>query len=338
MKLKAEDLESHLKQQLASVYIVSGDEPLQLGESVDLIRARAREQGYAERQVYSVERGFDWGQLYAGGNTLSLFSQKILLELRMASAKPGDVGAKALIEFAQHLNPDTLLIISLPKMDKATQNSKWFSALEKVGVFIQIWPVDTARLPLWIVQRMRTRGLSASRDAAQLLADRVEGNLLAAAQEIEKLALNYQGEVQLEQMAEAISDSVRFDVFALVEAILQGEKQRIVRILDVLRSTGVEPILVEWAVMTELRLLSQLASSAAKGKSVDQLIKEKRIWDSRARLLKMALQRSKAGYWNTLILSAARLDRTIKGMMQGNSWDELLKLSLAMGGVRILPN
>lgn len=338
MKLKAEDLESHLKQQLAQVYVVSGDEPLQLGESVDLIRARAREQGYAERQVYSVERNFDWGQLYAGGNTLSLFSQKILLELRMGSAKPGDAGSKALIEFAQHLNPDTVLIISLPKVDKKIQASKWFAALEKVGVFIQIWPVEITRLPQWISQRMRMRGMAVSRDAAQLLADRVEGNLLAAAQEIEKLALNYQGEVQLEEMADAISDSVRFDVFALVEAILQGDKQRIVRIMDVLKSTGVEPILVEWAIMSELRLLSQLAASAAKGKSVDQQMKEKRIWDSRARLLKMALQRSKAGYWNTLILAAARLDRTIKGMMQGNTWDELLKLSLAMGGIRILPN
>lgn len=334
MKLRAEDLASHLSQKLAPVYIVSGDEPLQVGEAADAIRARAREMGFSERQVFSVERGFDWGNLYAASNTLSLFAEKTLIELRFASAKPGDDGAKALREYAASPSPDNLLIISLPKLDKATQNSKWFTELEKVGVFIQIWPVDSVRLGQWVAQRMRRKGLKPTPEAAEFLADRVEGNLLAAAQEIDKLCLTHSGEVGLEAMMEAVADSARFDVYTLVDAALSGDAVRTARILGVLRDTGVEPMIVQWALSREIRSLAEMA--AERGTNIDAVIQKHRVWKNRVPLVKQALQRIRPGQWNRLLLNAGKIDRMIKGLSSGNCWNELLKLSLAMGGTELL--
>jgi len=221
MKLAPAQLAKHLQGSLAPVYVISGDDPLLCQEAADAIRSAARQQGFDERQVFSADANFDWGTLLQAGASMSLFAEKRLLELRLPSGKPGDKGAAALIEYCSRPAEDTLLLISLPKLDGSAQKTKWGKALVEGQdtQFIQIWPVDAAQLPQWIRQRLSQAGLSAQQDAVELIAARVEGNLLAAAQEIEKLKLMAEGgQITVETVQAAVADSARFDVFGLVDA------------------------------------------------------------------------------------------------------------------------
>ena len=226
MKLAPAQLAKHLQGSLAPVYIVSGDDPLLCQEAADAIRTAARQQGFDERQVFSADASFDWGTLLQAGASMSLFAEKRLLELRLPSGKPGDKGAAALIEYCSGPAEDTLLLVSLPKLDGSAQKTKWGKALIEgpQTQFVQIWPVDASQLPQWIRQRLSHAGLSASQDAVELIAARVEGNLLAAAQEVEKLKLMAEeGQITVETVQAAVADSARFDVFGLVDAVLNGE-------------------------------------------------------------------------------------------------------------------
>lgn len=226
MKLAPAQLAKHLQGALAPVYIISGDDPLLCQEAADAIRAAARQQGFDERQVFAADASFDWGTLLQAGASMSLFAEKRLLELRLPSGKPGDKGAAAFIEYCARPAEDTVLLISLPKLDGAAQKTKWGKALVEgpQTQFVQIWPVDANQLPSWIRQRLSQAGLSASQDAVELIAARVEGNLLAAAQEIEKLKLMAEGgQITVETVQAAVADSARFDVFGLTDAILNGE-------------------------------------------------------------------------------------------------------------------
>lgn len=340
MKLAPAQLGRHLQGQLAPVYIVSGDEPLLCQEALDAIRTAARQQGHDERQVFSAEANFDWGALLEASASLSLFAEKRLLELRLPSGKPGDKGAAALIEYCSRPADDTVLLISLPKLDGNQQKSKWGAALVngEHTQFVQIWPIDSTQLPQWIRQRLAQAGLAAQPEAVDLIAERVEGNLLAAAQEIEKLKLLVEGDqVTLETVQSAVADSARFDVFGLVDAILAGDASHALRMLDGLRGEGVEPAVILWALARELRTLGSLAQQFSQGVPLDKAFSSMRppIWDKRRPLVSKALQRLSAARWQQLLLDAQHLDAQIKGQAEGSVWAGLARLALLMCGQRL---
>jgi DNA polymerase-3 subunit delta len=335
MKLRYEQLASHLQQGLQPIYLLSGDEPLQLMEAADAIRARARELGFGEREVLHAEAGFDWSTLAAASGSLSLFAEQRLLELRLPSGKPGKEGGAALTDFAANPPPDTVLLIISGKIDGASQRSKWFKALEAAGVTLQVWPIEPAKLPGWVMGRMRARGMQPVPEAAQALAERVEGNLLAAAQEVEKLFLLYgESPIDIEQIEEGVADSARYDIFELVDTALLGDAVRTARVIEGLRAEGVEPILVLWALMREIRSLAQMAEALAQGENLERILGNFRVWEKRKAAVRAGLKRHNLKRWQILLRRAGRIDRMIKGIEPGNPWDELLQLALLMAGVR----
>ena len=336
MRIKFDYLQNDLKKGLKPVYLVSGDEPLQQMEACDAIRRMARKQGFSEREVFHVERGFDWGLVFQSANSLSLFAEKKILELRFNSAKPGDAGSKALCEYCQHLNADTLLIITMPKIDAAGQRSKWFKQLDQAGVLIQIWPVEINQLSGWIANRMRQRQLKPGPEAVKLLAEKVEGNLLAAAQEIDKLAINAPATVDIDDIMQAVDDAAKFDVFKLVDAILQANFSRIAHILHGLKATGEEPIYILWALTREIRNMTSMAYAKNQGEALGAVFKKHGVWDKRVPMVKAALARFNEKQWAGLLQQAVKVDQVIKGVKAGNIWDELLDLSLAMSNKNIM--
>lgn len=333
MKLRAEQLGASLERQLAPVYVVSGDEPFQVDEACERIRAAAGAQGFGDRQVFHAERGFDWQQLLSAADSLSLFAERKLLELRLPTAKPGTDGARVLQQLAESRAEDQILLLVTAKLDATQQRSKWFKALEGAGVVVQVWPLDQNRLPQWIRRRMQMRELQPSGEALSLLADRVEGNLLAADQELEKLRLLYgAGPIDADQVQSAVTDSARFDVFQLVDAALAGQRERSVRILYGLCEEGVDPVLVLWALARELRQLARMAESVAAGSALGAVMGEFRVWERRKRPVAAALQRLATADVGALLCRAHRVDRVIKGRAAGRPWDELLELVCGLAG------
>ncbi|MDH5784796.1 MAG: DNA polymerase III subunit delta [Chromatiales bacterium] len=337
MKLRFEQLPNHLQQGLQPIYFLSGDEPLQLGEAADAIRAAARAQGFAEREVMHVEAGFDWNTLAAASNTLSLFAEQRLIDLRLPSGKPGKEGGAALADYAANPPPDTVLLISSGKLDKNAAKAKWFKALESTGVTLQVWPVEPAQLPGWVTQRMRSRGMNASPEAAQLLAERVEGNLLAAAQEVEKLLLLYgDSAIDADQVEQGVADSARYDIFELVDTALLGDTARVARVMEGLRGEGVEPILILWALVREIRAMEEMAWEVEHGQSVEAVMKSRWVWQKRIPAVRAGLRRHNQRRWSQLLRRAVRIDRMVKGAEPGNPRDELLQLALLMAGMRVV--
>ncbi|WP_455220444.1 DNA polymerase III subunit delta [Kaarinaea lacus] len=336
MKVNYADLHAKLTQRLAPVYIVAGDEPLQSGEACDAIRAAAKQENFTERHVLHVEKGFDWDNFLTISNSLSLFAERQLIELRMPGGKPGDKGAAALIEYAQNPPADSILLIVTAKLDKSSQRSKWFSQLEKTGVFIAVWPIETRQLPGWIQQRARTKAMKLTPAAVQLIVDRVEGNMLAAAQELDKLYLLY-GSSQIDEQAvlEAVSDSARYDIYSLVDIALSGDVKRIPRMLDGLRGEGVDPVLLNWALARELRSMHSLSLSVSRGLRVEQVVAQAGVWQKRKSIVTAGLKRHVTTSWQEMLLQANKIDRIIKGLAAGNVWDELLQLAMGIAGVSL---
>jgi DNA polymerase-3 subunit delta len=332
MIIYPDKLEAALKKGLLPIYFFSGDEPLQMGEAADAVRRHAREQGFTEREVMHAEKSFDWNELLASSNAMSLFAEKRVIDLRLPSGKPGKDGGAALAEYAARPPEDTVLLISSGKVDKRSQSAKWYTALDKVGATLQVWPVEAPEMPRWLDQRLRSRGLQPESEASRIIAERVEGNLLAAAQEVDKLVLLIgSGPLSAEQAEAAVADSARFDVFGLVDAALEGDAPRLTRMLDGLRGEGVEPILVLWALTRELRSLAEMAAKIEGGKGLDGVLGQ--VWGKRKGPVKAGLQRHNKVRWQQMLRRAARLDRVIKGAAPGNAWDELLQLTLLMAGV-----
>ncbi|WP_024647661.1 DNA polymerase III subunit delta [Pseudomonas syringae] len=340
MKLAPAQLGKHLQGTLAPIYVVSGDDPLLCQEAADAIRTAARQQGFDERQVFSADASFDWGTLLQAGASMSLFAERRLLELRLPSGKPGDKGAAALMEYCARPAEDTLLLISLPKLDGSAQKTKWGKALIDGAQtqFVQIWPVDIGQLPQWIRQRLSQAGLAATQDAVELIAARVEGNLLAAAQEIEKLKLMAEeGQITVETVQAAVADSARFDVFGLTDAVLNGEAAHALRMLEGLRGEGVETPVILWALTRELRALANMSQQFSQGVPLDKIFSSARppIWDKRKPLMSKALQRHSAKRWSQLLMDAQRIDAQIKGQAAGSPWSSLSRLALLMTGQRL---
>ncbi len=338
MKIKPEQLAAHLRETLLPLYFVHGDEPLLVQEACDAIRAAARAAGCAEREVHFAEPGFDWNAFAEAGDALSLFSQRKLIELRLPpSGKPGDAGARALVRCAEGLSPDNVVLIEAGKLDGKARQAKWYKALEKAGAVVQVWPVEARQLPGWAMRRMKARGLAASSEAVALLVERVEGNLLACAQEIEKLLLLHgPGRITLEQVAAGVADSARFDIYGLVDRALEGEAARILRVVRALRAEGVEPVLVLWALAREIRQLARMAAEIEAGAPLAATLSRHRVWEKRKPLVRAALQRHGAASWRSLLHRCHAIDATIKGARPGNPWDELLDLALAVGGVAVV--
>ncbi len=329
MKVKPEQLVANLQRKIMPAYLVYGDEALLVGEAGDAIRGFVKKQGFDERNVFTVEPGFDWNVLREAGASMSLFAKKRLIELRISGAKLQDTAAKALLEYLEHGHPDTVLLILSGKIDKRSQQSKWFKALERHGVIVQVWPVKRQQLPGWINQRMQAAGLQPTREAVSLLAERVEGNLLACIQEIEKIRLlNGDGRIDADAVRASVVDSSRYDIYGLVDAALSADVGRTIHIVNGLRAEGVEVVLVLWALCREIRELSRMALARKNGLNLGQIFRNHRVWDSRKALLESALARHDVESWQRLLCQAGRIDRIIKGAVAGDAWEELLQLAV----------
>ncbi len=321
MRLRAEQLPRHLGETLAPVYLLSGDEPLLLNEAADAIRTAARAAGHDNREVMEAGSGFDWNTLLAEAASFSLFAEKKIIDLRIPGGKPGREGGKALAEYCANPPPDTLLLLTLPKIERKQQAGKWFKAIDSLGVVVQVWPVELAQLPRWIEQRLRQAGLQPSKDAVQLLAERVEGNLLAADQEIEKLLLLHgEGPLDAATLADAVADSARYDVFDLVDAALSGELSRCLHILEGLKGEDIAAPVVLWALHREITQLAGLSVAGAQGKNIDQAMTAARVWDKRKPLLRRAVTRLKPAQWLALLNDCQAADAAAKGADPRDPW------------------
>lgn len=331
MQLRIDGLEGHLGSGLAPCYLVAGDEPLLVEESLDVLRAHARDAGFVEREVLHADASFDWGRLQAAGETLSLFGDRRLLELRLPTGKPGTDGAKALQAFCARPPEDTVLVVVTGGLDKRQRESAWAKAVERAGAMLYLWPIKADQLPVWIEQRCRAAGFQPTPEARDLLAQRGEGNLLAAAQEIEKLCLLAEpGPLDLDTVREATTNSARFDTFDLPAAVLAGDSARVLRVVSGLRQEGEEVPPVLGALARDLRALVALQAVHRVGERPDDVFRAHRIWrGQQARLWRCATS-APPGRWAELLPIAARVDRFAKGAARGRVWDELLSLALAM--------
>ncbi len=341
MQLALPQLAAHLQKGLRSLYTLHGDEPLLMQEAADAIRATARAQGYTERTVHTVAGAhFDWSEVLAAGGSLSLFADKQIVEVRIPSGKPGKEGSAALqqlVEQAQD-NDSTLTLVLLPRLDPATRKGAWFSALEGAGVSIPLETIERSALPQWIAQRLQQQDqhVAAGEEGQrtlQFFADRVEGNLLAAHQEIQKLGLLYPtGELSLEQVESAVLNVARYDVFKLSEAVLSGQVTRVQRMLDGLQAEGEAAVLVHYTLAEDIRALKRVKDAMAAGQPLPMALKAQRIWGPRERLFERVLPRLSPARINNLLQSAHQVDGIVKGLKvpdwPQDGWQALHRLAL----------
>jgi DNA polymerase III subunit delta len=296
VQLKPDQLEAALRRALVPLYVVHGDEPLLVIETADAIRHAAHGAGFAEREVLHVERNFAWERLAQSQQSMSLFGDRKLIDVRIPGGKPGKDGSAALIAHAAAANPEVITLITLPRLERETKQSAWFTALEKHGTSIEIPTIDAEHLPGWIASRLARQKQSTSADGLRFIAERVEGNLLAAFQEVQKLALLCPpGEIGLEALEAAVMNVARYHVFRLGEAMLAGDCARLVRIVEGLRAEGESPVLVHWALTEEIRTLVLAQESRRQGHSLAGVLRERRVWGARERLYGPALERIREG-------------------------------------------
>nr|WP_298372212.1 DNA polymerase III subunit delta [uncultured Halomonas sp.] len=339
MKVFPDKLPEAIGKRLPPVIIVAGDEPLIHMEACDAVRAAARKQGIEEREILHVEGNFQWGRLTESAASMSLFASSKLIELRLGDQSPGQEGSKALDAYAvQARHSDDILLISAARLDYKQQQSKWFKALDKIGLFVPVWPVDHQRLGFWMRDRASRHGLQLDMDAARLLGERTEGNLLAADQELQKLALIMPPGARLnaEAIASGVEDNARYDVFTLTDACLRGERERTVRIVQGLRGEGIEAPVVLWALTRELRTLLSLQQHLDQGQSLEHACKAQRpmIPDKRRPNYQQALQRLPHRRLHKLLLFSQRIDLAVKGASPLPLWDALNDLALTLAGGR----
>jgi len=335
MKIQLDQLSTNLARGLAPLYLIAGEEILFLQEAEQAIRLAATAAGFEERIRFTVDTGFDWLSFQQASQNTSLFSDKQCIELNLISGKFNEAGKKILSDYLQRPHPDKLLIIRTGKLDAATQKTSWYKAAEKIGVVIPVWPLTAAQMPVWIKQRLQAVGLQADAEGLQLLAMRTEGNLLATAQEIEKLSLLYpKGRLTVDQIQEASSNTARYTVFNLVDAILQGKPSAVIHILKGLQEEAVEPILVLWALAREARQWAQWLQAIEKGQTLSQILGGNFFMEKRKPLITRALQQQSLTNIYDCLQRATHIDKSIKGAATGNVWDELSTLALSLAGVK----
>lgn len=328
MKVPPERLARQLQDGLAPVYVLGGDEPLLLEEAASAIRSAARAAGFEERETFFADAGFDWRELAAQSQNLSLFSQKRLLEVRLPGGKPGAEGARVLSEYAREPAEDTVLMLLCGRLESAARNSAWYKALDQAGVSVQAWPLGQRELPGWLQNRARGLELELDREATGLLAERVEGNLLAANQALERLALLYPGQpVDAAAVLAVVADNARFDVFGWVDALLAGESRRALRALENLQHGGAELPLLLWALTRDLRLVCSVSLRVTRGESPRAAMQALRVWQRRQTLIESAVRRMSLRRWHACLARAARCELMAKGALGGNGWEEMLQLT-----------
>ena len=336
MRIYPEKLAGQLQQQLLPVYLVSGDETLLVQECCDQVRQAARAAGCTEREVIEVGPRFKWDEIIHSASSMSLFAERKLVELRIPSGKPGTEGSKALCEYLELSSggDDVLLVVS-GKIDKQSTNSKWYKALDKAGATVQIWPVEAKDLPRWLQQRVRAAGMNIDNEALQLLCDRVEGNLLAAVQEVEKLKLLAQnGDITVETVTSSVSNNARYSLFDMTDHALKGNASASLKMLHGLRSEGTEPPVALWALLREIRTLHQAQQACDQGQNAQQALSSLRVWKNRMGLMQGALARHNRRSLGELMDQANRVDGSIKGFASGSAWDNLESLILGLASVR----
>ena len=338
MELRLNQLAAHLARTLAPVYVVHGDEPLLAIEAGDAIRAAARSAGCDEREVLVVEPGFRWDAFLASNANLGLFGSRRLVDLRIPSGKPGVEGAKALEACAVQASPDQVLLVTLPRLDRAAQSSAWFAALAAAGAAIAVYPLERAELPAWIAGRLDRQGQRATQETLAFLGERCEGNLLAARQEIEKLGLLLpEGELDRESVERAVTDVARYDVFQLSEAWLAGDAARTLRIVAALEAEGEGIQLLLWQLGEDIHALASVLEASAAGTPVSAAVRTARVWGKRQAAMERAARRVAPEAITPLVAALARLDALSKGIGRGSVWNELRTTALALAGRPILP-
>jgi len=348
MQIAAPQLANHLQRGLKGLYVLHGDEPLLQQEALDAIRLHAKGLGYTERSSHTVAGAhFDWSEVLAAGGSLSLFADKQIVEIRIPSGKPGKDGSAALQQLAQQSqgNEDTLTVVLLPRLDKLTKATAWFLSLENAGVTLQVEPVDRQALPAWIAQRLAVQGQKVQageegQRTLQFFADRVEGNLLAAHQEIQKLGLLFPpdasnaGVLTWEQVESAVLNVARYDVFKLSEAVLAGQSVRVQRMLEGLQAEGEAEVLVHYTLAEDIRALKRVKDAMGQGRPLPMALREQRIWGARERLFERVLPRLSADALNQLLQSAHQVDGIVKGLKlpqwPHSGWQALHRLALQL--------
>lgn len=331
MKLYPDKLDAHLARQSAPVYLLHGDEPYQLMQLGDKLREYARNNGYDERQVLIANEEADWAAFREAADSMSLFAEKRIIELRLPTGKPGRNGSEVLKQYCANPANDVLLIITSAKLDRGGSSSAWFKAIDKVGVTIAVYPIEPAKLNRWLGDKLASHGLTAAPEALSLITERVEGNMLAAAQEVERLALLYpKGELSVDQVMAAVADSARYSIGDLVQSVLAGNSARAVRVVQGLRDEAVAPVLILWALSQEIRSGARAAEAVERGTGVDAALKGAGVWPSRAKPLKAAMARHNAQSWLSMLKTTAHLDRLVKGHAAGDVWDSFESLCIQL--------
>lgn len=330
MNVRPDQLEAVLAKKMFPLYMVCGDEPLQQMEAGDAIRSYLKQQDYTEREVLDVDAGFDWQVFLDETASMSLFAQRRILELRLPSAKPGRQGAQVLKEYCQNPVEDTVVFINAGKLESSAKKSAWFKAIEQQGMIVQCWPVKPDALPGWVQQRFLSTDMQPDNEVVSFVCQHIEGNLLAAAQEIDKLYLLLgPGKISYGDVAEAITKQSRYSLFELVDVILQGNQSRAVRVLDGLKAEGVEPVIINWALAKDIRLLCQVAATPA---SADLILRRSGVWQTRISLFRECMSRHSVHFFQLMLKRCALIDRASKGVADANVWDEMLGLSFRVAG------
>jgi len=333
VQIKSEQLLAQLERQLLPLVWIAGDETLLVQESCDALRHFARQQGFVDREVYTVHANFDWQSLLTSGNSLSLFADKKLIDLRLGNAKLDNEGRKALHTFLENPSEDNLLLISSARLEKASTQAKWFKQIESAAYFVPVWPISNQQLPAWIRQRLKGHGLHADEQAIRILCQRTEGNLLATAQEIDKLSMLCEStDIDAQTVARAVADSSRFNVFSLVDSALEGQAGRALTILQHLKAEGEDALRILNFICKEIRSLLPMLKLVQTGASVSAAMQQYRVWRNRMGSVGNALNQHDQASLEHMLEQAAKIDQSVKGLNKLNTWDELAELILRLAG------
>jgi len=336
MKIKPDQLAGHLNKSSSQTYLVCGDEPLMIDESCDAIRQHLKQQGFEEREVLFVESGFKWEYLLECANALSLFAENRLIEIRLGSQKINKAAAKILQEYLQYAPAENTLLIIADKQDAAAKKSAWYKSIEQKGLIVEIWPIETQQLPAWLKKRAGNLNLQLDDEAVNILCERIEGNLLAAKQELDKLQLQHSNKrLSAEDIVNSVSDSSRYDVFALMDAVIFSQSERSLKILQVLKQEGVEPTIILWAISREIRLLHAIKTGLSQGLSYESLCAKNRVWGKKKQHLKQSATNQQFPVLEQLLRQSAMADQIIKGMAQGDCWLLISDMILALCGTQL---
>ena len=334
MKAYLNQLPSLVSQQKSRLFVFSGDDAFLVQEACQLARKLLSGEGFLERELFMIDGAFDWDSILFENNSLSLFAEKKLIEIRVSSKAPGVKGTKALQELVKNSDENTAVIITFPKLEARALKAKWFKDIQAQAAHIQIWPISEKDLPKWIANRMKSAGLQATTEALKELSKRIEGNLLAAAQEIERLGLTVvDREITVDDVKDSVSDNSRFDIFKFLDTVIKGDVSRSFRILEALRIEGVEPLFICNMLSRELKILESIKFDASHGKNLSKAIRDAGVWETRKILIANAVQRLELHSIRRMLLMVGDIDRVVKGEQIGDPWTSIQDMVLDFSGI-----